>query len=123
VYTASKLTAIIGQYRQIFAKDGICSLEETVKMLEVDSDFAGLESSQIKQIADKILNTYAIVDSSKRDFKEVNSERMELYTKGLADCDIAEAQGVTTSTVHSWRKKRGLKANFVRGITQEEENR
>ena len=123
MYTASKLTTVVGQYRQIFAKDGMCTKEETIKMLEVDEDLAGLESKQIKQVADKILMPFTVETKSKRNLKQMNAERMKLYEQGLADCEIAEIQGVTTSSVHTWRRKRGLTANFSRAISEEEENR
>jgi intein/homing endonuclease len=44
--------------------------------------------------------------------KEKEKLRLELYSRGLNDREIAKAVGRASSTVSNWRRRRGLPANY-----------
>jgi uncharacterized protein YjcR len=107
---STKLSAIIGQYRNILATDGIVDKEELVKMLKVDTEIL---VKDYNKLADKILDNieelkaYTVPVNK----KQAEKDRMKLYKQGLCDEEIALIEGVSSTTIYSWRKVRNLPTN------------
>jgi DNA-binding CsgD family transcriptional regulator len=110
---STKLSAIIGQYRNILATDGIVDKEELIEMLKVDTEII---VKDYNKLADKILDNieelkaYALPVNK----KQAEKDRMKLYKQGLSDEEIALIEGVTSTTIYSWRKVRKLSTNLTK---------